>query len=423
MTQRILFAGQVGESLPPLYAGVPKRALMLAKIWREKGAEVGICFTYHHDHEDDLGASAEYFFEYPRKPGTKDKFTSLIRRAIRHPFLYLSLLFEALGAFRFLNKDIILYAAYGVFLDGVAASFNPTVIIAESGMHRSFFAALVAKRRRIAFILETYAEVHDPTVMYLGSDENRARFWTEFLAMPECIIAPSDYCGQGPRRYAPPGKVRMVFATTLEVGKFTADTRTKEEARSHFKVPRELFITAAVGSYSPRKGHDHLIEASAKLAKEGVPVGVVLCGEGDPTWLKKLAGDLGIADRVFFFQNLSEDDLRLLYKSADLYCDASNTPRACLGIALTEALATKLPAIAYDAGGLPEVVEEGKSGYLVPLNDIDALAESIRKVQTLSPAEREHIGAEGLARAKAVFDLPGIADELFEEIGKATAHA
>lgn len=414
---RILFAGQVGESLPPPYAGVPKRALLLAKLWQEMNNAVGICFTYRHDHEDDLGANATYFFEYSKKPTTQDKIYSLIRSAIRHPVLYSAFVGQALRALGPLHiKDSILFAAYGVFLDGVVNEFKPEILVAESGLHRSFFAAQVARRRKVPFVLETYAEVHDHSIMRFKDEAARARFWKGFFALCDRIIAPSEYCAIGPRTYAPPGLVHMVFATTLNVAQFTDDHRTQAEGRAQLQLPSGEFIVAAVGSFSPRKGHDHIIEAAAELHKKGLPIGVMLCGEGDPTWLRALAEKHGITESVHIFQNLSESDLRLLFRSADVYCDASNSPRACLGIALTEALATGIPAIAYDVAGLPEVVRDGETGYLVPVDDIRALAATLEKLYYADPQERARLGANGLTRAQEVFDIHQIANQLLTEL-------
>ncbi len=413
---KILFVGQVGESLPPPYAGVPKRALLLAKLWREQGAEVGICFTHRHDHEDDLGANASYFFEYERTPRAGAKIAFIARAVLLHPILYTSLVSQAIRAFGTLSKDIIIYAAYGVFINKIMGTFTPDVVVAESGLHRAFFAALIAKKRKLPFVLETYAEVHDHSVMRFKNDAARTHFWKTFFSMCARIIAPSDYCAKGPLTYAPAEQVHMVFATTLDVAIFENDKRTQSEGREHFKLPTGEFIVLAVGSFSPRKGHDHMIEAMAMLRKKGHNVGVLLCGEGNPQWLRDLAKERGVEGSTHIFQNLSESDLRLLFRSADMYCDASNTPRACLGIALTEALATGIPAIAYDMAGLPEVVKNNETGYLVPVDDIPALADTIEKLYNASPQERSDFGQKGLQRARDVFDIHGIAKLLMSEL-------
>ena len=111
---------------------------------------------------------------------------------------------------------------------------------------------------------------------------------------------------------------------------------------------------------------------------------------------------------------MSEEGLTDLYHTVDLYCDASNTPRACLGIALTDALASRLPTLAYDVGGLPESVHHGENGYLVPLNDIEALGKAFAIMSEKTIEEKRELGLKGLALAKKIFDLPIIANQLLE---------
>lgn len=143
---------------------------------------------------------------------------------------------------------------------------------------------------------------------------------------------------------------------------------------------------------------------------------MVLCGAGDSAWLKTLADEQGMADRIFFFQGLSERELIRLYGTADCYVDASNTPRACLGMSLTEAMAARLPTIAYDYGGLPEVVFHGDNGFLTPVDDIPALAEAIIRVKRLPPEERERMGSRGLEIAQELVDLNACAGRMLREL-------
>ena len=103
-----------------------------------------------------------------------------------------------------------------------------------------------------------------------------------------------------------------------------------------------------------------------------------------------------------------------LYKASDVYIDASNTVRACLGMALTEGLATRLPSIAYNAGGLPESVVPNYNGYLVPLDDVSALAEAIKKMSYIPDEERKRFGENGFKRAREIFDVNVIAEQFLK---------
>ena len=415
---RILFTGTTGESIPPPYGGIPKRALMLGKIWREQGHDVGYTFTYHHKKEDDLGAKGTYFFEYSRLPDKIHKIAFIVTYFLKNPLLYLELCRKHRELYRIFSRERIMYAAYGVFIDGIISRFKPNVVVCEAALIRTFMAAHVAKRYGLPVVLETYAEVHHKEMLKLDDKptDTREEFWKPFLALADIIIGPSHYCAKGPLAYAPKEKVPMVYATTLDVAKYDhiVTPEEKAELRKRFGIPKDAFAVMAVGAFTERKGHDHIIEAAAKLHAPHPDVCVILCGAGDPTKWREQAARLGVAGNVFIFQNLSEHDLILLYRTADTYCDASNTPRACLGIALTEGLASRLPTIAYDVAGLPESVVHEDNGYLVPLNNIDALAQAILRVHNLPADARRTLGERGFTRAQKIFDIHSIAGQLMD---------
>jgi glycosyltransferase involved in cell wall biosynthesis len=419
----ILFTGTVGESIPPPYGGIPKRALMLGKIWREQGHTVAFTFTYRHAKEDDLGAQGNYFFEFNKNPTKLSKIPFVIKYFLKNPKLYIALWKEHAKAYQVFNKERVVYSAYGVFINDVITECKPDVVVCEAALIRTFMAAHVAKRRGLPVVFETYAEVHYEAMVQLDTRKLNIRpdFWKPFLGLADVIVGPSHYCARGPLAYIAPEKVKVAYATTLDVKKFDHITNTEEKAtlRKKFNLPENLFLVMAVGAFTSRKGHDHIIEAVADLSSKHEDIGVVLCGAGEPAAWKKLAEDRGVKDRVFIYQNLSEEDLMLLYRSADLYCDASNTPRACLGIALTEGLASRLPALAYDVGGLPEVVVHDLNGYLVPLNDSKALAQGINKIYELPREEQKKLGQAGFDRAQAVFDINSIAAQVLTIIRSA----
>lgn len=411
----ILFTGTVGDSLPPAYGGIPKRALMLAKIWREQGHSVGLTFTYRHDHEDDLGAHGSYFFEYTSKPSKAKKLLFIAKHLYTAPILYLNLLYRWSSLERKLTREGVYYAAYGVFLRNIYREFKPDVIVGEAALIRSYMAGTVAKELSIPFVLEPYAEIHDRTMVKLKgfSEEERRTYWDQYLSLAAAIVASSGYCAQGAIQYAKE-KTKVIYATTLDAQRYNAPRTIDEKyaLQSKFQLPPRNLYVISVGAFTERKGHDHVIQAVGALRTSHPSIGVILCGAGDPRRWDELAKREGVLDRVHIFQNLSEEQLVELYKCADIYCDASNTPRACLGIALTEGMASRLPALVYNAGGLPEVVKDHINGLLVPLNDISALAEGIKYLADLPIDARTRLGDQAAKDMADHFDIRVISRQL-----------
>jgi glycosyltransferase involved in cell wall biosynthesis len=101
------------------------------------------------------------------------------------------------------------------------------------------------------------------------------------------------------------------------------------------------------------------------------------------------------------------DDVLSLTKSADLFVMSSVTEG--LGSTVLDAMAMGLAVVGTRAGGIPEAVEDGVTGVLVPPGQADALAEALVRVLG-DPALRQRLGAAGQARVRAEFDVDHLVD-------------
>jgi glycosyltransferase involved in cell wall biosynthesis len=107
-------------------------------------------------------------------------------------------------------------------------------------------------------------------------------------------------------------------------------------------------------------------------------------------------------DGVFVHQ-LSQDDERLpaLYREADIF--VMPTRAECFGIVFTEALASGLPVVSCDVGGVSEVVRDRETGLLVPAGEVEALDRALSQL-IKDPALRDRLGRRGRALAEERFD-------------------
>ncbi len=163
--------------------------------------------------------------------------------------------------------------------------------------------------------------------------------------------------------------------------------------------PRMVF---ACRQLFPRKGIRFLIEAVAHLAERFPDARLVLAGDGfERPELEALARRLGIAERTTFLGAVPNGELPRFYRAAAVSVIPSLEEG--FGIPAAEAMGCEVPVIASDAGGLPEVVEDGVTGLVVPRGDVDALARVL--VTLLADADlRRRMGREGRRRALARFD-------------------
>ncbi len=124
------------------------------------------------------------------------------------------------------------------------------------------------------------------------------------------------------------------------------------------------------------KGVDILLRAVAILPSD---VTCSLVGDGDlrPGY-EKLAKDIGITDRVTFRGRVSDEELPDAYRRAEIFTFPSTSGAEAFGLAALEAQACGVPVVASDLPGVRTVVANGETGFLVPPNDVNALAERLK---------------------------------------------
>jgi glycosyltransferase involved in cell wall biosynthesis len=237
--------------------------------------------------------------------------------------------------------------------------------------------------------------------------------WT--LRHAGALTAITEDCRQHALRAgAPADRIRLVFNGT-DLRRFSpGDNGGNPRWGPHMIFAcRQLF---------PRKGIRFLLEAAAQLKPRFPDLKNVLAGDGfeRPT-LVRLAQELGIASDVTFLGWVANSELPQYYRAAALSVIPSLEEG--FGIPAAEAMGCEVAVVASDAGGLPEVVEDGVTGLVVPRGDSGALAQAIGSLLA-DPDRRRQMGQAGRARALRLFDWDRTAEqfvELYREIGARTA--
>jgi glycosyltransferase involved in cell wall biosynthesis len=167
----------------------------------------------------------------------------------------------------------------------------------------------------------------------------------------------------------------------------------------------------AVARMYPRKRLDDLLRAARALRLRIPDLRVRIVGSGPESGrLRRLAQHLGLADTVTFLGEIPRQALAVEYAGADCFC--LPTVQEGFGIVFTEAMAAGLPVVACRAAAVPEVVEDGRTGFLVSPRRPEELAMAMEKVLT-SAALRRELGDNGQRRVEAL-DLPQVAARLLE---------
>lgn len=150
-------------------------------------------------------------------------------------------------------------------------------------------------------------------------------------------------------------------------------TAHRVEARKKLGLPSHKILALFVGRLIPLKNLDMLIRAFVRITKTRVNIDLIVVGTGpDREKLEQAAFNGGLKDRIHFLDEAYGDRLLACYTAADLFVLPSvydNFPNVVL-----EAMAMELPVIATKVGGIPSQICDGKTGYLVELNDDEAMA-------------------------------------------------
>lgn len=164
----------------------------------------------------------------------------------------------------------------------------------------------------------------------------------------------------------------------------------------------------AVGRFVRKKGFPDLLRAAGILAEQGVDFRLTLAGDGTlRRSLEALAARLGIADRVGFPGFVPHDRVGELFLRSDVFVMPSvvapSGNRDGLPTVILEALAHGVPVVATAVSGIPEILEDGVTGFLVPERDPGALADAIRRMLA-DRAAALAMGKRGQARVAEHFD-------------------
>jgi colanic acid/amylovoran biosynthesis glycosyltransferase len=159
-----------------------------------------------------------------------------------------------------------------------------------------------------------------------------------------------------------------------------------------------------VGRLEQLKGVHCLLAAAQQLAARGVRPELDIVGGGEELEaLRALAAQLGLSGQVRFRGWVGPAEVIEAMRSATVLVHPSIRPDA-MPTVLKEALALGTPAIASDLAGIPEILDQGRCGMLVPAGDVPALAGAIERMLASSELRRGYAAA-GRAHAERTFDM------------------
>jgi len=257
------------------------------------------------------------------------------------------------------------------FLDLWRAADKVTLfhVFSNSGLSWFLFTVpvvLVGVRKRVPIVIN-YRGGQAKTFL-----SNNLRWVRPTLQRADLIVVPSGFLAAV---FADLGVPVRVVENIVDLERFSAVKRGKpfwhqrDESGPHFVVTRNLEAIYAV---------DVAIHAFSIIRQTYPDATLSIAGEGEQLGrLRELSATLGLVDCVHFLGRMNNDAIAQLYRTADVMLNASLVDN--MPISVLEALASGVPVVTTDVGGIPFIVEHDRTALLVPPHDADAMArESVR---------------------------------------------
>jgi phosphatidylinositol alpha-1,6-mannosyltransferase len=280
-----------------------------------------------------------------------------------------------------------------------AAGRHPALVIALHPHLAPVMWAMSARNRNFRSLVFTHGvEVWQP----LGWPRGAA------LRRSDLVVGPSSDTVQHliSKQKLPPTKVqRLPWALDPEFeGRLAAPPSPMRALPQEF--PRNGRIILTVGRWDRSeqyKGADTLLAALPHVRKEFADVSLVLVGDGDDRpRLEQLAGELGVADHAHFLHGLTADQLFNCYANCSVFALPSRGEG--FGMVFLEAMAHGKPVIGGAHGGIPDIVEDGVTGLLVPHGNAELLTQALASVFS-NPERATQMGLRGKDRVASKFSF------------------
>lgn len=257
-------------------------------------------------------------------------------------------------------------------------------------------AAAVAERLRIPLVVSTHYHPADRREPPLKRGLLRVQdvvFGLTAYRVARALVVQTDREAALVREFAPARKLRTI-APGIDLA---AWSRPEADQPSGIDLPERYFLF--VGRIASNKGLPTLLEAVARLPKEPRPA-LVLMGRdwGERAHLEGLARELGVGESVRFLDHV---DPATAYRGVVRRARALVLPSEweAFGLVLLEAMAAGTPIVATNVGGVPDVLDQGRVGRLVPFGDSAALAAAMRAVDE-DAAETDRLRTAALERVR-----------------------
>lgn len=242
---------------------------------------------------------------------------------------------------------------------------------------------LILLKKLFRFKGQVILSLHGSDIRTGHSQRGLSRWlWKRILRSADFVVACSNGLSEEALMLEPRARV-VTIHNGIDVLRFAADSC------KNFAWPPELQgrkIIIHIGAFQHRKGHDLLVRSFSIVRQQHPEAALVLVGATGPTTadIHELVETSGLTDSVWFFENVPHTKIFDMLAHSKLFALSSRWEKGVAGegfaIALLEAGAARLPVVATASCGVPEIIQDGITGILAPLDDVGAIARGLNEM-------------------------------------------
>ncbi|KEF35395.1 glycosyl transferase family 1 [Deinococcus sp. RL] len=287
------------------------------------------------------------------------------QRGLRGPY------FHQVGGFA--------YALFDQPYPELAATNALSEVILEHGVsltHAHYaipHASAAIHAREITGRSRVLTTLHGTDVTLVGAEPAFRHTTRHAIERSDHVTAVSQFLADQTREVFGIEREIEVIHNFVDAGRFVRVTDPALRAR--FAHPEEALMVH-ISNFRPVKRVEDVVQVFARVASE-IPARLLMVGDGpERPRAFELAGQLGVIGRTHFLGSFP--DVEGVLGISDLFLLPSSNES--FGLAALEAMSCEVPVVAARAGGVPEVVEDGVTGFLAPVGDVDAMADAALRI-------------------------------------------
>src|SRR5207248_928820 len=213
----------------------------------------------------------------------------------------------------------------------------------------------------------------------------------------------------------PRNRFEMIY-NGVDVSRVDANPDLAKGFRQRFSIPDDRAIVTQVSWMIPEKGISDFLEMARRVHSQRQDVQFVLVGDGaHREGYMNEAAALGLGDRITFTGMIDDPFGEGVFQAADVVCQFSRWEEV-FGWMIAEAMAHAKPVVATRVGGIPELIVDGASGFLVDRGEVESMSKRVLELLK-GPQTRSRMGNAGRQTVLAKFNLQTNVAQLLQSYG------